>query len=79
MEIFHYRLARDLHQLNHAQALVTNNANEIYHYRCRQRGMAQGNIKIEPLVLWNTNLHAELDHEISRGLSTDAIPNIETM
>jgi len=53
-------LARELKQLAPARVLVTPRASEIYRYRCQRRGMAEGNVKIEPLVLWNTDLQPEL-------------------
>ncbi|OUS28999.1 hypothetical protein A9Q99_10325 [Gammaproteobacteria bacterium 45_16_T64] len=53
---FHYQLARELKQIAPAKIVISNNASDFYMYRCLQRGMAKGNIKIEPLVLWNTGL-----------------------
>jgi len=56
LEHFHYRLARELKQLVIAKVLVSINAMDIYHHRCKAKGMALGNIKIEPLVLWDTDI-----------------------
>jgi len=50
---FHYQLARDLNQLGHARCVVVDDAWELYEARCRRRGMVTGNIKIEPLILWD--------------------------
>jgi hypothetical protein len=57
---FHYQLARDLKQLDHPCVLLSKEAMDIYHFRCKARGMATGNIKVEPLVLWNTPLHSTM-------------------
>jgi hypothetical protein len=62
---FHYKLARELNQLDSARVVVTDRAFEIYQYRCEQRGMSQGNIKIEPLVLWDTELHPVLQSNLT--------------
>ena len=51
-ESFHYKLARDLGQLGEAQVLLMSNAMDIYTSHKIDRGMVAGNIKIEPLVLW---------------------------
>jgi hypothetical protein len=58
---FHYKLARELNQLDSALVLTTEKASEIYHFRCKELDMVDGNIKIEPLVLWNTPLHPILE------------------
>ena len=50
---FHYTLARDLGQLSHAQVHCAENARELYLTRGQKRGMVTGNIKVEPLVLWD--------------------------
>jgi len=56
-ESFHYKLARELGQLDQAQVLIMDNAMEIYTSHKSASGMVEGNIKIEPLVLWqNDNL-----------------------
>lgn len=74
LEHFHYQLARDLNQLSAASVLITDQATEIYNYRCTQRGMAQGNIKIEPLVLWNTDLHPALEALLREASSNPTYP-----
>lgn len=53
---FHYALARDLKQLGHLQVLCADNAREEYLARGSRRGMVTGNIKVEPLVLWDGDL-----------------------
>ena len=50
---FHYQLARELGQLGEAQVLITANAMHIYTSHKISRGMVAGNIKIEPLVIWD--------------------------
>src|SRR5690554_81162 len=74
---FHYKLARELGQLGEAKVLLADDAMAIYTSHKISRGMVAGNIKIEPLVLWedqsnslNTLLAAEpitentaLDHQ----------------
>lgn len=51
---FHYQLARDLGQLDVLKVCCSDDARELYYSRCEARGMVVGNIKIEPLVLWDT-------------------------
>lgn len=51
---FHYQLARDLHQLDEAVVALVHDARSVYEDRCKNRGMAIGNIKYEPLIEWNT-------------------------
>ncbi|KXO09195.1 hypothetical protein AKG98_1411 [Moritella sp. JT01] len=50
---FHYQLARDLGQLDTLKVCCSQNARDLYYSRCEARGMVVGNIKIEPLVLWD--------------------------
>lgn len=59
-KIYHYNLARDLGQLTPLKCLVTPRASEIYQSRAATRGMVAGNLKIEPMVLWNCALPAEI-------------------
>jgi len=59
---FHYQLARDLGQLDHAAVHCTHNARELYLERGNKRGMVSGNIKIEPLVLWDGELTFDYTH-----------------
>jgi len=58
-ECFHYKLARELGQLDQAQVLVMANAMEVYTSHKVARGMVAGNIKIEPLVLWQNEILPE--------------------
>ncbi len=52
MEGFHYKLARELGQLQHASCVALPHMREVYLDQCRLRGMIEGNIKIEPLRHW---------------------------
>lgn len=58
---FHYKLARDLGQLDHAQVLLKPDAMDIYTKHKISKGMVAGNIKIEPLVLWTNDTLPEED------------------
>lgn len=49
---FHYKLARELGQLQPAQCLLCPQMRDIYLGLCRDRGMIEGNIKVEPLRHW---------------------------
>lgn len=49
---FHYKLARELGQLQPAACIALPDMRSIYLDQCRQRGMVEGNIKIEPLRHW---------------------------
>ena len=49
---FHYKLARELGQLQPAACIALPDMRGIYLEQCRQRGMIEGNIKIEPLRHW---------------------------
>lgn len=53
---FHYKLARELGQLQHAACVARPNMRQIYMDQCRERGMIEGNIKIEPLRHWRGSL-----------------------
>jgi hypothetical protein len=53
---FHYQLARDLGQLDALKVCCSQNARDLYYSRCEARGMVVGNIKIEPLVLWDVDM-----------------------
>jgi len=53
---FHYQLARDLGQLDTLKICCSQNARELYYSRCEARGMVVGNIKIEPLILWDIEM-----------------------
>jgi len=49
---FHYKLARELGQLQPSACVALPHMRDIYLDQCRQRGMVEGNIKIEPLRHW---------------------------
>ena len=49
---FHYKLARELGQLQAAACVALPHMRVIYLDQCRERGMIEGNIKIEPLRHW---------------------------
>jgi len=49
---FHYKLARELGQLQRAACVALPHMRAIYLDQCRERGMIEGNIKIEPLRHW---------------------------
>ncbi|MDY6903969.1 MAG: GH3 auxin-responsive promoter family protein [Thermodesulfobacteriota bacterium] len=56
---YHYNLARDLNQLAGIACVVSPAARSLYHRRAEARGMVAGNLKIEPIVLWNCDLPPE--------------------
>ncbi len=49
---FHYKLARELGQLQPAACVALPDMRALYLDQCRERGMIEGNIKIEPLRHW---------------------------
>ncbi len=57
---FHYKLARELGQLQPAACIALPHMREIYLDQCRVRGMIEGNIKIEPLRHWRGEVPAVL-------------------
>lgn len=57
---FHYKLARELGQLQHAACIALPHMRAIYLDQCRERGMIEGNIKIEPLRHWRGAVPAVL-------------------
>ncbi len=57
---FHYKLARELGQLQPAACIALPHMRAIYLDQCRERGMIEGNIKIEPLRHWRGQLPAVL-------------------
>lgn len=59
---FHYRLARELGQLQPATCVALPLMREIYLDQCRLRGMVEGNIKIEPLRHWKGQIPDVLRH-----------------
>ena len=52
LEFFHYRLARDLGQLAPVRVLRAVDMHQRYLDFCQQRGMVEGNVKVEPLRYW---------------------------
>ncbi|MDX5298135.1 MAG: GH3 auxin-responsive promoter family protein, partial [Gammaproteobacteria bacterium] len=66
---FHYRLARDLGQLGPVVALCSVDARALYLTRSVQRGMIAGNVKIEPLLLWDQPWPAAF-HDRFGGMQT---------
>lgn len=57
---FHYKLARELGQLQRAACVALPHMRAIYLDQCRERGMIEGNIKIEPLRHWRGTVPAVL-------------------
>lgn len=55
-EHFHYRLARNLEQLAPLQVWVAPDMREYYLAQSRERGMIEGNIKVEPLRHWSGDI-----------------------
>lgn len=53
---FHYKLARELGQLQRAACVSLPHMRALYLDQCRERGMIEGNIKIEPLRHWRGNV-----------------------
>ncbi len=49
---FHYQLARNLQQLAPVRCVIHPTMRERYLHQCLQRGMIEGNIKIESLQYW---------------------------
>jgi len=62
-EHFHYRLARSLNQLTPARVVIGDDMRDFYLLQCRDRGMIEGNIKIEPLRRWDGETPARLQQE----------------
>ena len=56
MASFHYKLARELGQLQAAACVALPHMREVYLDQCRLRGMIEGNIKIEPLRHWKGDI-----------------------
>lgn len=52
LALFHYRLARDLNQLAAVRVLCRADMQQSYLRYCQQRGMIDGNVKVEPLRYW---------------------------
>lgn len=73
---FHYRLARDLEQLAPVRCICHSRMREIYLRQCRDRGMIEGNIKVEALQYWGDELPEALSGLAT--LSDDAELCVET-
>ena len=67
MNSFHYRLAREVGQLAPVRCLLDPKARQIYAAWGIRKGMVMGNMKIEPLVLWEAN-YPEVIQEIIREI-----------
>ena len=63
---FHYKLARELGQLQTAACVALPHMRAIYLDQCRERGMIEGNIKIEPLRHWRGAVPAVLRLALDR-------------
>ncbi|MGJ3256874.1 MAG: GH3 family domain-containing protein [Alcanivorax sp.] len=59
---FHYQLARNLEQLAPLRCAIQPDMRERYLQQCRERGMIEGNIKMESLQYWPGELPAWLRH-----------------
>jgi hypothetical protein len=63
---FHYQLARELGQLDSAKVVIKQDALALYANHKVEQGMVKGNIKVEPLVLWQ-NKDFIFSTEVSRS------------
>lgn len=50
-QVFHYKLARDLGQLEAVKPIYTKNASEFFESQGLNRSMIAGNQKVEPLMM----------------------------
>ena len=69
---FHYKLARELGQLQPAACVALPHMRDLYLDQCRERGMVEGNIKIEPLRHWTGPAPAVLRAALAGGLRSAA-------
>lgn len=70
---FHYRLARSLGQLTAARCLCAPGVGRGYLSACRERGMIEGNIKVEALRQWRGMLPgADGLHRVTAAVGRDA-------
>jgi len=58
---FHYNLARELGQLAMAGVVILKDAIKFYEDAKIKKGMSKGNIKIEPLIMWDAELYSEIE------------------
>ena len=70
-EHFHYKLARELGQLDHAKILIKENALDYYAQHKIDQGMVKGNIKVEPLITWE---HAPFESKAAEPSTVDMEP-----
>jgi len=59
---FHYQLARELGQLGKAEISIKHEALALYANHKIDQGMVKGNIKVEPLILWQNQNFILSDH-----------------
>ncbi len=59
---FHYKLARELGQLVVAEVVILKDAIRYYEDAKIKKGMTKGNIKVEPLILWEAELYSENEY-----------------
>ena len=71
-EHFHYKLARELGQLDKARVLIKADALNFYAKHKIEQGMVEGNIKVEPLIIWeNASFSPEQTHTKQNGAEQD--------
>jgi hypothetical protein len=69
-EHFHYKLARELGQLDSARVMIKKDALNFYAQHKIDQGMVKGNIKVEPLITWeNNNFSFETNSSINSKLA----------
>lgn len=73
---FHYQLARELSQLAPASVSIQQNAMSLYADHKIEQGMVKGNIKVEPLVLWQ-NLSLSIHDHTGVSINNTAALNTE--
>lgn len=66
---FHYQLARELGQLDKARVSIKQDALAVYANHKVEQGMVKGNIKVEPLILWqNDDVLLSKDQQIPQDI-----------
>ena len=69
-EHFHYKLARELGQLDSARVMIKKDALNVYAQHKMDQGMVKGNIKVEPLITWeNSNFLFEINSSTNSKLA----------
>lgn len=63
-EHFHYNLSRELGQLDPAKIIIKQNALDYYAQHKVDQGMVKGNIKVEPLITWESSLFEPVVSEV---------------